>query len=68
MKNYHLAFFNKGRLFYSVEHEFPDDLEAIALGGHFAADFDVEVWEGSRLVGRLKRGDVPPRVRKPAAE
>jgi hypothetical protein len=53
VKNYRLTFISQGQPFHSVEHECHDDLEALALARQFADDFDVEIWEEGRLIGRL---------------
>jgi len=54
MPSYRLCFFNRGKMVYRGDHDCADDREATELANEFCKDFEVEVWEGDRLVSRVR--------------
>lgn len=52
-----------GRTLFVRECTCRDDLEALAEGERCCAIHPVEVWEGVRLVARLKQGNAPLNAR-----
>lgn len=48
-----------GGILFVREHHCRDDLAALAEGERICTLHPVEVWEGPRLVARLKRGNAP---------
>lgn len=48
-----------GGILFMRNYRCRDDLEALAEGERICTLHQVEVWEGPRLVARLKRGNAP---------
>lgn len=46
-----------GRVLFDREHHCQDDLEALAEGERCSKLHPVEIWEGERLVARVKVGN-----------
>lgn len=49
----------RGRIAQAHDFECRDDLAALAEGEKECADHNVEIWQGSRLVARVKQGNAP---------
>jgi VCBS repeat-containing protein len=58
MRNYRICSLDvQGHIFYAFELACRDDLDALAEGERLSDDSAVEVWDGSRLVARVKPGN-----------
>jgi hypothetical protein len=62
MALYKLSLLRDGELVKRVWHDLADDLHALELARTFCRDHVVEVYEGVRLVARVKKGDEPLNV------
>ena len=58
MSLYRFRFSMDGELVHEADHESTNDLDALDAAHAFAAEFDVEVWDGERFVARVKKGAV----------
>ena len=63
MPCYRFHFHFNGKVLYSAEHEFADDLEALDTARRLAREYEIEVLNGERFVARVKTGDQPLNVR-----
>ena len=60
MHNYLIKFFDgAGRFARAEELRCKDDLEALAEAERAASSQAVEIWEGRRIVARVKRNNAP---------
>lgn len=48
-----------GRITFARDIACRDDLDALAEGERYCADNALEIWDGARLVARVKRGNAP---------
>lgn len=48
-----------GRIAFAHEIACRDDLDALAEGERCCADNALEIWDGARLVARIKQGNIP---------
>jgi hypothetical protein len=56
---YELFLIRNGDLVDRLNHDFPEDLDALDMAQAFSRDYVVEVYEGIRLVARVKHGEEP---------
>ena len=60
MKSYRIYCLNSGgQIARALDVQCQDDLAALAEGEKSCTENDVEVWEGTRLVARVKKGGTP---------
>lgn len=58
MRNYRICSLDDvGRIFHAFELSCRDDLNALAEGERISEESAVEVWDGARLVARVKQGN-----------
>ena len=48
-----------GRIEFAHDIHCRDDLDALAEGERICTKNDVEIWQGARLVARVKQGNAP---------
>ena len=59
MAVYRFHLINKGRVITTVARDCAEDIDALDMARRFASNFAVEVWQGSKVVARLKLNDAP---------
>ena len=65
MNHYRLFFLSQGKLLGHASNDYEGDLDALEDGYKLCADKDVEIWQGDRLVARVKAGGYCPPLRVP---
>ena len=63
MAVYRFHLINKGRVVTTVARDCAEDIDALEIARRFASSFGVEVWQGSKVVARLKLSDAPLTVK-----
>jgi len=58
MAVYRFHLINKGRVVTTLARDCAEDIDALDMARRFASNFAVEVWQGSKVVVRLKLNDV----------
>ena len=59
---YRFEYLLDGATVYAAMHEFTDDLDALDTAEQLAEDFEIEIYQGTRFVTRIKKGRRPPDV------
>ena len=59
MRSYTFTFRANGKAEYSTDHQFSDDLDALDAARLLSGDFSIEIWEGTKLVAQVKKGNEP---------
>jgi hypothetical protein len=59
---YRFDYLLDGEIVYAAMHEFADDLDALDTAEELAEDFEIEIFEGTRFVARIRQGRRPPDV------
>ena len=60
MQQYKICSLNPvGHIEFAHDINCRDDLDALAEGERISSSNDVEIWQGARLVARVKQGNAP---------
>ena len=62
MRSYKFTFRSDGDVAYSTDHQFKDDLDALDAARLLSEYFSIEIWDGTKLIANVKKGNAPLNV------